>query len=371
MTPRHRDDRNEGDNEMNKHLTSYRSASAALALAAIALVSACGGSDAATGETEAAVSSPASEEAVTETATDVPETEPQATPTGEDTAAATTAPTNEAGADPDDEQTGIEETPAPGVTQGQMIATCAFENPAPDPETGRISASQGCVVADDGSLPIDPAQDLVIEFLKPPTAENDPILGTSEIGHVYGGYIYLGGTGRLVSAVPGAGDYLGETIHMVGYSPGSGELTFDWYVGDGPQPFGATGDFDETVEVGMQCEMTDPPADAASGVTSIETCTYTSDDQRLVLGPTTAEVTLIDVGTAGDATGSIYYYTARTDTGVVRGGLIDADGTRRWAGIVDGLGEITGTVHEVGWAETDESGVTTGVMTLSFDLGTS
>ena len=202
-----------------------------------------------------------------------------------------------------------------------------------------------------------------------PTPANDLILGTSEIGHVYGGYVYLGAIGRFVSAVPGAGDYLGETIHIVGYSPGNGELTFDWYVGDGPQPFGASGDFDEVVEVGIQCEMSDPPVDAASGVTSIETCTYTSDDPSIVLGPTTAEVTLIDVGTAGDATGSISYYTARTDTGVVRGGLIDADGTRRWAGIVDGLGEIAGTVHEVGWAETDENGVTTGVMTLSFDLG--
>ena len=106
-----------------------------------------------------------------------------------------------------------------------MIANCAFENPAPSPETGRISASQGCVVADDGSLPIDPAQDLVIEFLEPPTPANDPILGTSEIGHVYGGYVYLGGTGRFVSAVPGSGDYLDETIHIVGYSPGNGELT--------------------------------------------------------------------------------------------------------------------------------------------------
>ena len=168
--------------------------------------------------------------------------------------------------------------------------------------------------------------------------------------------------------MPGAGDYVGETIHIVGFSPGNGELTFDWYVGDGPQPFGASGDFAEVVEVGIQCETSDPPVDATSGVTSIETCSYTSDDPSIVLDPTTAEVTLIDVGSAGDATGSVSYYTARTDTGVVRGGLVDADGTRRWAGIVDGLGEIVGAVHEVGWAETDENGVTTGVMTLSFDL---
>ncbi len=295
-------------------------------------------------------------------------TEPEPTPTVEDTAAPITTPITEAEADPDDEQTGTEETSAPGATQGEMSVGCIFGSGAPSPETGRISVSQRCVVADDGSLPIDPTQDLVIEFVNPPTAANDPILGTSEIGHVYGGYIYLGGSGRFVSAVPGAGDFVGETIHIVGYSPGSGAVTFDWYVGDGPQPFGASGDFDEIVEVGIQCETTDPPADAATGVTANETCTYTSDDPRIVLDPTTAEVTLIDIGTAGDATGSISYYTARTDTGVVRGGLIDAAGTRRWAGIVDGLGEITGPVHEVGWAETDENGVTTGVMTLSFDL---
>ena len=52
--------------------------------------------------------------------------------------------------------------------------------------------------------------------------------------------------------------------------------------------------------------MTDPPVDAASGVTSVETCTYTSDDPSILLDPTTDEVTLIDVGTAGDATGSIF-----------------------------------------------------------------
>ena len=51
---------------MKLHLTNDRSASATLALAVIAVVSACGGSDAATDETEATVSEPASEEAVTD-----------------------------------------------------------------------------------------------------------------------------------------------------------------------------------------------------------------------------------------------------------------------------------------------------------------
>lgn len=352
--------RNEEENDMNAYLRKYRWKSATLALAAIAVLSACGGSDVEAETTEAAV---AAEESATTIAADaavtVPDTEPTTT---------TTMPT---AVDPDDEQNGIEETPAPGATQGQMIANCDFGGDAGGGELGRIRIRQACLVVDDGSLPIDPTQDLVIEFLKPPTLDNDPILGTSETGHVYGGYIYLGGVGRFVSAVPGTGDYVGETIHIVGFSPGGGELTFDWYVGDGPQPFGASGDFENVVEVEIRCELTDPPVDAAGGVTSVETCTYTSEDPSIVLDPTTDEVTLIEVGTAGDATSSVSYYTARTDTGAVRGGLIDADGTRLWAGIVEGLGEGVGTVHEVGWAQTDESGVTTGVMTLSFDSGTS
>lgn len=344
---------------MNMHLTIYRSASAALAVAAMAVVSACGGSDAATAGTEAASTAPASEEAVTTTATDVEVTVPDREPETE--------------ADPGDAQSDVPASAASKATEGQMIVNCRFGPGGPDPETGRIRASQDCEVVDDGSLPIDPMQNLVIEFVdsEAPPAYGDPIIGTSEVGHVYGGYVYLGGRGRFVSAVPGAGDYLGETIHIVGYSRGSGEVTFDWYVGDGPQPFGASGDFEGVVEVGIQCETTDPPVDAASGVTSIETCTYTSADPSIVLVPTTAEVAMIDVGTAGEATGSISYYTSRTDTGVVRGGRVDADGTRRWAGVVEGLGEIGGAVHEVGWAETDENGVATGVMTLSFGLITS
>ena len=117
---------------MRKHLTNYRSASATLAVAAIAVVSACGGSDEATDTTEAAVSAPASEEAATATATDlavtVPDTAPETTPTVEDTVAPDTAPTTETEADPDDEQAGIEETSAPDVAQGQMIANCEFGN---------------------------------------------------------------------------------------------------------------------------------------------------------------------------------------------------------------------------------------------------
>ncbi len=360
---------------MKKHLTNYRSASATLAVATIAVVSACGGSDAAIDDAEVAVGEATSEEAVTTPVVTeqpfAPDIESATTTAVDDNVAPDTAPATESvtEADPDDG----EAPPAALTAQGQMIANCSFGNGGPSPESGRIRAGQDCEVVDDGSLPIDPVQNLFIEFVESeaPSGYGDPIIGFDEISHVYGGYVYLGSRGRFVSALPGVGDYTGETIHIVGYSPGDGEVTFDWYADDGPQPFGATGDFEGIVEVGIQCVPGELPADAASDVTSIETCTYTSEDPTIVLAPTTDEVTLIDVGAAGEATGSISYYTARTDTGVVRGGLVDADGIRRWAGVVEGLGEIGGAVHEVGWAETDENGVTTGVMTLSFGLVTS
>jgi sugar lactone lactonase YvrE len=259
------------------------------------------------------------------------------------------------------------------ATQGQMTARCSFGLGAPSPETGRIRASQECTVSADGPLPIDPEQNLFIEFLDdgPTPTFGDPIIGFGDEGHVYGGYVTNGGDGRFVSSVLGAGDYAGEVIHIVGHSPGGGVVVFDWYVGDGPQPFGASGDFDETVEIGIECVPTDVPADAAGDVTSAETCTYTSDDARFSTAPSTDVIRTIDAGENGAATGSISYYNATTDEGVVRGGLVDDDGVRRWAGVVDGLGDVDAVVHEVGWAQTDENGVTSGVMLMSFDSGRS
>ena len=192
------------------------------------------------------------------------------------------------------------------------------------------------------------------------------LLGLSDSSHIYSGIAH-GPDGRFFSSVLGTDDYADEVIHMIGHSPGDGAITFDWYVGDDLPPFGAIGDFDETINIGIECVPTEVPADAASGVTAAETCTYTSDDPRFTLAPSTDLIWGVDAGEYGVATGTVSYYNAMTDSGAVRGGLVDDEGVRRWAGVIDGLGDVDGVVHEIGWAQTDADGVTTGVMLVSFD----
>ena len=224
-------------------------------------------------------------------------------------------------------------TAAP-ASQGKMTAQCVFGAADPNPQNGRIRGSQDCVMSSEGVLPIDADQRLVIEFLnsEPSGTFGDPIIGFGETAHVYGGYVSSGADGRFVSSVLGVDGYAGEVIHIVGHSPGDGNVAFDWYVGDGPQPFGATGDFEETIEIRIECSPIEIPADADDDVTAAETCTYSSDDSRIALAPTTDVIRTVGVDDVGMATGSVSYYTATTDSGVVRGGLVDENGVRRWAG---------------------------------------
>ena len=261
----------------------------------------------------------------------------------------------------------------PLATRGQMTAQCAFSDGGVSPDSGRMRASQACIMSSDGVVPIDPEQNLFIEFPNdgPSPTFGDPIIGYNETDHVYSGNVTNGGDGRFVSSVLGVGDYADKVIHIVGHSPGDGSVVFDWYVGDGPQPFGATGDFNETVEISIECEPADVPEDAASDVTAAETCTYESDDPRLAIAPTTDLIRTLDAGASGETVGMDSYYLAETDTGLVRGGLVDRDGIRRWAGVIDGFGEIDAVVHEIGWAQTDATGNTTGAILISFDLNAS
>lgn len=290
---------------------------------------------------------------------------PASTPTVTTQESPTTAVAEEVEADP----TPVPEEPL--SSQGQVLVQCDFsEAGAPNERydaTGRFRINNPCTDRSDGPQPVDVGQMLSFEIIDegPQLEVATALLGFSDSSHIYSGTAQ-GANGRFFSSVLGTGDYADEVLHMVGHSPGDGAITFDWYVGDGPPPFGAVGEFDETVEIAIECVPTGIPADAATGVTAAETCTYTSDDPRFTLPSSTDLIWEIDAGEDGAATGTIALYNAVTDSGTVRGGLVDDQGVRRWAGVADGLGDVDGVVNEIGWAQTDGAGVTTGVMLVSF-----
>ena len=332
---------------------SWRLVVAAASFALLAVGCSSDGTDA-----SAATNAPAASAAPTTAAPEEPSTTEAPTTAAPDEPSTTEAPTTEA----------PEEPPS---SQPRVLLACDFsEGGAPNglnEATGRFRINNPCTESPEDPQPIDIGEVLSFEIIEggPMVGSTFSLLGLTDASHIYGG-VAQGPDGRFFSTALGTGEYADEVIHLIGHSPGDGAITYDWYVGDGPPPFGAIGEFDETVEIGIECVPADVPPAAASGVTAAETCTYTSDDPRFSLEPSNDLIWEVDTGEYGVATGTISYYNAMTDSGAVRGGLVDTQGVRRWAGVTDGLGDVDKVVHEIGWAETDADGVTIGVMLVSF-----
>ena len=235
----------------------------------------------------------------------------------------------------------------------------------PNPDTGRLEASQDCTFeqADDPPFAETGNWHIAFDLDRATTELAEAIIGGGPEGFVYAGYI--NGPGNFVGIFPGTGDYEGESIYATGTSPGSGTVPFRWHIGDGPFPAPEAGPDEEVAEVTFQCVLTFLDDDG-SVATYDQRCTYDGDDPRFVPEPETFTLLVDTSDPLLEAAADLQFATATSETQTLRNGILEDGSVIRWRGVRAGTGEFEGRIiDEIAWGNTDDAGTTSGTIWMT------